>query len=145
MERSKQIFIVEDNELYSLMLDYMISNNSRYRFVRFSSGEECLENLYLSPDIVILDYELPGIDGYDTLQQIKQRDPNIRVLILTRLMDNELEAELRSAGADDYILKQDGADELVLSRIRLFMEERHDGRRNFNLNAKRLFEGFWGG
>src|ERR1051326_4514006 len=106
MNTQKQIFIVEDNEMYSMMLDYLLSKDNNFQFVRFASGEECLANLYLEPDIIILDYGLPGINGYDTLLEIKKQKPHIHVLILTNHMDNELEKELRYAGADDFILKQ---------------------------------------
>ncbi|MBA3285535.1 MAG: response regulator [Nitrosopumilus sp.] len=57
------VFIVEDNEMYSIMLDYILTKESTHRFMRFNSGEKCIENLHLEPDIILLDYGLPGMDG----------------------------------------------------------------------------------
>ncbi len=41
MKKPKQIFIVEDDEIFSMMLDYILSKDSVYQFVSFKSGEEC--------------------------------------------------------------------------------------------------------
>src|ERR1043165_8257364 len=103
MKKSKQIFIVEDNEIFSMMLDYILSKDSIYNFVSFKTGEECLANLYMEPDIIILDYGLPGINGYQVLTEIKKRNPSTHVIVLSSNRDRSLAAKMLSAGADDYI------------------------------------------
>ncbi len=113
----KQIFIVEDNEIYSMMLDYILSKDSIYKFVNFKSGEECIKNLNLNPDIIILDYGLPGINGYNTLLEIKKKNPRIHVVILTSHEDEKLKKELLAAGADEYILKKDLVAGQVIEKI----------------------------
>lgn len=115
--RPKHIFIVDDNEIYSMMLDYILSKNSIYKFVSFNSGEECIKNLYLNPEIVILDYAMPGLNGYDTLVEIKKKNPHIHVVILTNREDDELKQKLLMAGADDYILKQGRGEEQIIQKI----------------------------
>lgn len=117
MKKSKQIFIVEDDEIFSMMLDYILSKDSVYQFVSFRSGEECLENLYMNPDVIILDYGLPGINGYSTLVEIKRRNPNTHVIILSNNKDKNLAAKLLAAGADDYILKQGRGENQIIKRI----------------------------
>lgn len=117
IKRPKHIFIVEDNEIYAMLLDYILSKDSIYQFVRFKSGEECLANLYLNPDVIILDYGLPGINGYDTLFQIKKHNPKIHVVILTVSNDANLAAELLKAGADDFILKEDHGEGKIVRKI----------------------------
>ena len=113
----KYIFIVDDNEIYSMMLDYILSKNSTYKFISFNSGETCIKNLYLNPEIVILDYEMPGLNGYDTLVEIKKQNPHIHIMILTRLEDENLKQKLLLAGADDYILKQGNGEKHVIDKI----------------------------
>lgn len=115
--KPKHIFIVEDNQIYSMMLDYILSKDSIYEFVSFKSGEECLENLYLNPDIIILDYGLPGMNGYETLLEIKKRNPEIHVVILSHYDDKELKQKMLKAGADDFILKQGHGEQQVIDRI----------------------------
>ena len=90
----KHIFIVEDNEIYSMMLDYILSKDTIYKFVNFKSGEECLANLYLNPDIIILDYSLPGINGHETLVKIKAYNPKIHVIFLSDNNDKKLKKKL---------------------------------------------------
>ncbi len=108
MKESKLlIFIVEDNEMYSTMLDYILSKENTHQFIRFSSGEKCIENIYLNPDVVILDYGLPGIDGLETLYNIKKYDTNIPVIILTANKNLSVAKSLLDSGAFDYIYKED--------------------------------------
>lgn len=116
-KRPKHIFIVEDNELYSMMLDYILSKDSIYKFVRFNSGEECIKNLYLNPDVVILDYGLPGLNGYETLLEIKRFNPHIHVIILSNNTNKELPQKLLKAGADDFVLKQGHGENQIIEKI----------------------------
>src|ERR1700751_1877795 len=86
----ERVFIVEDNRIYSMVLDYVLSKDSVYKFSSFQSGEECVANLDQDPDIVILDYMLPGMNGYETLLAIKKHNPKIHVLILSSIRDEKL-------------------------------------------------------
>jgi len=115
--KPKHIFIVDDNEIYSMMLDYILSKDSIYKFVSFRSGIECLKNLYLNPEIIILDYEMPGLNGYETLLEIKKKNPNIHVVILTSHEDEELKAKLLEAGADDHVLKQGHGETKLIEKV----------------------------
>jgi DNA-binding NarL/FixJ family response regulator len=116
-KRPKHIFIVEDNEIYAMMLDYILSKDSIYQFVSFKSGEECVENLYLNPDVIILDYGLPGMNGYETLLEIKKKNPNIHVVMLSNNDDRKLMKKLLQAGADDYVLKQGHGENQIIEKI----------------------------
>ncbi len=132
--KPKHVFIVEDDELYSMMLDYMLSKESIYEFVSFKTGEECIKNLYLNPDIVVLDYSLPGMNGYQVLQEIKKQNPSIHVIILSNNTDAKLAVKLLKAGADDYILKQEHGETQLLAKIETILNrdtfENIDQQRN---------------
>lgn len=116
-KRPKHIFIVEDNELYSMMLGYILSKDSIYQFVRFKSGEECIKNLYLNPDIIILDFGLPGINGFETLKEIKRHNEAIHVIMLSNNTDIGLAVRLLKAGARDYVLKQGYKETQIIEKI----------------------------
>ena len=99
------IFIVEDNEMYSFMLERKLQDQINYRITNYSTGEACLKDLYLNPDIVILDYNLPGINGMEALKALKERKPKLHVIILSSQTDPQAVAELMKEGAYDYIQK----------------------------------------
>lgn len=140
-ETREHIFIVEDNEIYSMMLDYTLTKDSVYKFSSFKSGEECLQNLKQDPDVIILDYNLPGMNGYDTLLEIKKYDPNIHVLMLTSNKDMKLALKLLKAGADDYILKQGVGEKQVIEKIEALIEADHIKQNEMHaLRSRTLFK-----
>ncbi|HEY6162444.1 MAG TPA: response regulator [Bacteroidia bacterium] len=124
MNRPWHIFIVEDNEKYSMMLDYVLSKDNNYRFIRLSSGEDCIKNLHLDPDIIILDYGLPGMNGYETLLNIKTIKPNVHVITLTNNTDHILEVKLKAAGSDHHVFKQGHGERQVIEKVEHFINEK---------------------
>jgi len=139
-ENREHIFIVEDNEIYSMMLDYILSKDSVYKFSSFKSGEECLQNLGLNPDVIILDYALPGMNGYDVLLEIKKRNTATHVLMLTNNKDMKLALKLLQAGADDFILKQGNGEIQIIEKIEALLAADEIAIRNIQIaGQKALF------
>ena len=104
----KKIFLIEDSELFSFMVDYELKHHfRRHLLYTFDSGELCLEHLQLSPDIVILDYYLPGINGDVLLHEIRNSPycTNTKVIMLSNLTDMERVCKLMKDGADEFIEK----------------------------------------
>ncbi len=108
-KKNKLIFIVEDNEMYSIMLDYTLSNDSIVKFMCFKTGEECLENLHFNPMMVILDFWLPGMNGLEVFKKIRQQNQNVPVVILTQDHDLEIATLLLNAGVTDYFNKSENS------------------------------------
>lgn len=103
----KLVFIVEDNDMYSMMLDYMLSKESACHFISFKTGEECIANLELDPDLVILDYGLPGLNGLETFKEIKKYNGDIPVVILTENQDVHVAQQfVHEGGLYEYLLKE---------------------------------------
>ncbi len=70
------------------------------------SGQECLETLDKNNiDVVILDIRMPGMDGIETLKEIKKRFPLVEVIMLTGHGSTETAVEGMKLGAFDYLLK----------------------------------------
>lgn len=99
------IFIVEDNEMYSFMLERKLHDQINYRIANYTTGEACIKDLYLNPDIVILDYNLPGINGMEALKALKEKKPKLHVIILSSQTNLQAVADLMKEGAYDYIQK----------------------------------------
>ena len=112
-----RILLVEDDELFRLGLSTRLQRESGLEVVaEAEDGESAVEltNQYL-PDVVLLDVGLPGIGGIEACRQIKQRHPNIAVLVLTSHSQNSLIERLIEAGAQGYCLKGIAAETLVLA------------------------------
>ena len=69
----------------------------------------------IKPDVILMDFSMPGLNGLEATRQIKQRVPNIKILLLTRHANLEYIESLFKAGANGYLLKKSAVDELVLA------------------------------
>lgn len=67
----------------------------------------------LSPDVILLDISMPGLNGVDTLRRLKELGSNARVVILSMHSGRDYVAEAIKAGARGYLLKDSALDELV--------------------------------
>jgi len=79
-----------------------------------ANGEEALKVLDRDPvDVVVLDVKMPGMDGIQTLREIKKRFPLIEVVMLTGHASMEVAIEGMEIGAFDYLMKPVDIDELL--------------------------------
>ena len=58
-----KIFIVEDDSWYRNLLSYTLQLNPDYEVVGFENAKDCLNNLHQKPDLITIDYSLPGMNG----------------------------------------------------------------------------------
>jgi DNA-binding NarL/FixJ family response regulator len=78
-----------------------------------SAGEALEKMTALGPEIVIMDIRLPGASGIEACQEITQKFPGTKVLMLTSYAADELLISAIRAGASGYVLKQIGSDDLI--------------------------------
>jgi two-component system KDP operon response regulator KdpE len=89
-----------------------------FQVTEASRGEEALQLLRASPyDVVLLDINMPGIGGIETLRRIRSFAPRMPVLMLTVRDDEEDKVEALEFGADDYVTKPFSTRELI-ARVR---------------------------
>lgn len=115
--RNTSIFMVEDNEMYSLMLDHKLKSLANYRLTTFTDGQKFLDSLYLNPDVVILDYYLDGTNGKKLLMKIKKDYPDLPVIILSQQEDIQVVLDVLKLGAYDYVIKNEEAVERIFNTI----------------------------
>jgi two-component system, OmpR family, response regulator len=105
-----KIFIVEDNFMYSYILDNVLKEHGNFAITTFATGEECIQLLGNNPDIIVMDYNLgDGMNGMQTLLAIKAKKPKTPVIIISGQDDVQVVADLLHAGAHDYIEKKSQA------------------------------------
>ncbi|MBE0450194.1 MAG: response regulator transcription factor [Clostridia bacterium] len=120
---NKKIFVIDDDEnIRELISLYLVKEG--YVVEQYESGEKGVQALKTStPDLIMLDIMMPGMDGYDTLKEIRKlgKTPVIMVTAKDETFDKVLGLEL---GADDYIVKPFEPKEMtarVKAVIRRFM------------------------
>jgi two-component system, NtrC family, response regulator AtoC len=116
-QQKLSIFIVEDNQLYSFYIDSLLSEKFNYRISTYASGEACLKDFNLMPDIIVLDYMLGGMDGLEMLTRIKKQLPETQVILLTAQKNMDTAVQLMKAGAYEYIIKDKDAPEKLVNTI----------------------------
>jgi len=113
--RSLRILLVDDHEVVRLGLGALLEDVPETLVVgEAGTGKEALEACQrLTPDVVLLDIRLPDQSGLDVCRQINQRWPQMKVIILTSFVDDEMIADAVLSGATGYVLKQVGNRELL--------------------------------
>lgn len=102
-----KIFLIDDDIMYSNIIKLALEENDAYDIHVFQSGEEFFNNIHLDPDIVIIDYNLPGMSGLEILKKIKHIDSNISTIFLSGQNKLEIVVEAYNSGANNYIIKND--------------------------------------
>ena len=111
MAKPFKIFIVEDDKIFAKMLSYHLSLNPEIQTEMYFSGKDFLDNLYKRPDMVSLDYNLPGLSGMEILDKIKKIDPDLPVVIVSGQQDISTAIALFKKGVYDYIVKDEDTKE----------------------------------
>jgi DNA-binding NtrC family response regulator len=111
---SKRILIVDDEPLNLDLLDQELADLG-HGTIRAADGTEALLKLEtVNPELVLLDYQMPGMNGIEVLREIRKRDKNTPVVIITAYGTIERAVEAVKAGAEDFITKPFDPDHLAL-------------------------------
>jgi DNA-binding NarL/FixJ family response regulator len=131
---SISIAIVEDLDEVRDGLKNFISLSTDFTVVgTFKSGEEALVDLpRLSPDIIIMDINLPGMNGIECIRQVKDKSPGSQFMMFTVYENDEKVFEALKAGASGYLLKNTGLLQIVES-----LKELHEGGSPMSANIAR--------
>jgi DNA-binding NarL/FixJ family response regulator len=109
------VVLVEDNELFRESLELMLEATPDIRVVAsVPDGEAALDLCpQVDPDVVLVDYRLPGLDGVETTAGIRSRCPRAAVVVLTATVESGEAAALFEAGAVACLTKDRDLEEIV--------------------------------
>jgi len=113
----KRILIVDDHEVVRLGLRSLLDQYPQYDVVAEASNAKDSVNqvdMY-EPDIVLMDIRLPGKSGIEACEEIKEKHPEVKVIMLTSYAEDEMLFSAIKAGASGYVLKQIDSEGLVKS------------------------------
>ena len=112
----KLILVVDDSSTNLFVVRNMLCDN--YQVVTLSSAEKMFAILKkIKPDLILLDIEMPGMDGFEAMELLRVDKPDIPVIFLTVMNDTEMEARGLKLGAVDF-LRKPLSKSLLLERIK---------------------------
>ncbi|MDA3905848.1 MAG: sigma-54 dependent transcriptional regulator [Bacteroidales bacterium] len=114
-----KIFIIEDDVIFGKSILYYLSLNPENEITLFTNGKEALAQRYQNPDLIILDYNLPGMNGMEVMQGFHNYNKNFPIVIISAQNDIRVAVNLLKEGAFDYIVK----DQELKDRLWMSMEK----------------------
>jgi CheY-like chemotaxis protein len=128
MTNKKQIVAVDDSGIVLKMLETLLAG--QYDFHAFSKGMRALKYLKENtPDLIILDIDMPEIDGYEMLRMIKENMflKELPVIFLTSNNDKQHVVKAVQGGANEYVVKPIKED-VLMQKIHTLLKEDKKGR-----------------
>ena len=118
---TKRILVVEDQEDNRQILRDLLGSVG-YDIIEAGDGEEAVRLAELRPDLILMDIQLPGLDGYEATRRIKAdaRLRDIPIIVVTSYALSGDEDKARAAGCDAYVTKPYSPRHL-LAKIREFL------------------------
>ena len=115
---SHAVLIIEDEAILAKNIKQYLDRHS-FEVRTVTSAEEGLKQLdEYKPDVILLDFNLPGMNGLEALAQIRGRDSQVRLIMLTGHGSVQMAVDAMKAGAHDYLIKP-----VVLSELKLRLEK----------------------
>lgn len=128
MQRKKKVLIVDDEVLVRIGIRHSVpwEENELEVVGEASDGKQCMEMVErMNPDLLILDINMPELNGIEVLKQLKQREYDGKIIILTCYEELEYARQAMKYGASDYVLKTSITENGLLQAIQeLVFEER---------------------
>src|SRR5215468_11192786 len=111
-----KVLVIDDEPPIRKLLRMGLSTQG-YQIIEAPDGKTALNLLSREPDLIILDLGLPDIPGHELLQRIRARNERVPIVVLSSRGDEAGKVQALDSGADDYVTKPFGMDEL-LARMR---------------------------
>jgi DNA-binding NarL/FixJ family response regulator len=110
-----RVLLVEDNDVFREALELMLGMREEVEVVAAvgDGGAALTAVLEHRPDVVLMDYRMPGLDGVETTVQLRAQLPEVAVVALTASADAAQRQELLAAGAVACLGKDEELDEIV--------------------------------
>lgn len=140
MQTDIRVAIFEDNELFrEAMKEILRETPGYYCCGAFDNVNRVTENVErCRPDVILMDIEMPGINGLEATRIVKANFPTVKVLIQTVFNDNERIFQAMCSGASGYILKNDPPEKYVEA-----IAEVYNGGSSINPSVAKKVMGFF--
>ncbi|MBI3137545.1 MAG: response regulator transcription factor [Sphingobacteriales bacterium] len=119
-----KIAIADDYSVYRDGLNVTLSSDDRLQVImEADNGKDLLQKMEQElPDLILMDYKMPGMDGLEATRIIREKHPGIKVLIISMYQDEKFIRLLTENGADGYLLKDTEPAAILAAIHQLFNE-----------------------
>lgn len=109
-----KIAIVDDHEMFRSGVKLILSEKENWEIIiEAANGKDFLTQMdAIQPDIVLMDISMPELDGYETAKRALKTNPDLKVIVLSMLSDEEYYYKMIEVGVKGFVLKNSGVDEL---------------------------------
>lgn len=117
-KRKIQVAVVDDHTLLRTALAKLIDSFDNYAVYFEAENGEALKKIIsrkMIPEIILLDVNMPGMNGFETAEWLYKNYPQVKVLALSMLSDEHTIIRMLKSGAKGYIMKSADPDELLLA------------------------------
>lgn len=110
-----KIFLVDDEPLLLESLEIVLTVKGGFEVIGSAgNGTEALKKLKeKTPDVMLIDLNMPGMGGIELIKRVKEEYPDIRMIVLTTFYDDRNISEALANGASGYLLKDSGKDAII--------------------------------
>ena len=125
-----KIYLVEDDTIYAEFIRKSLGQNPDYQITLFTSAEDALLPIQTTlPDVLIVDYKLPGMTGIDLYEKIKSKlTEDKKVIMMSAIDDGNMVLSFIQKGVRDYVIK----DENVIDSLKAILDGKEDDYYLFN-------------
>ena len=115
MDRALRVFVADDHAVFRQGLRALLDSEPDLKLAgEAATGREAVEGVAgARPDVVLMDIQMPGINGIEATRRILETDPGVGVVVLTMFEDDDSVFAAMRAGARGYILKGADPDEIL--------------------------------
>jgi CheY-like chemotaxis protein len=122
-----RIMLVDDNQEFSNLLRVYLSKHedAAFEVLWRKDGREALEEVERNPhiDVILMDYFMPGMNGFEVTQELRKRNLKIPVVFLTVNKDMNLAVEVMKFGVHDYLVKEEVTTPILPNTILSVLEK----------------------
>lgn len=114
---SKKVFIIEDDSIYSEFLKKNL--RTKYKIYAYYTAEDAIVALKsISPDVLIIDYKLPGMNGIEMFENVRETiGSETKVIVMSAIDDGNLVLDFIQKGIRDYVIKDENVVDSLVSII----------------------------
>lgn len=132
-DKTVDVLIVDDHNLVAKLISMMLKTARNINVVgTVSDGQEALEALKANHvDVVLLDIDMPNLDGISTLKEAIKQFPDIKIIMLSNHTEGWIIKKVIESGATGYVTKFSLQDDIVMAIDKVFQGEKYFCQRSF--------------